>query len=81
VGGPVEGADDPGELEVYGYASWQPRLGILAIRNPADRAQSIQLTLRATPDGTITLSLQPFQVLLLERTTAPTPAAPSTQGG
>lgn len=28
---------DPGEGEVYGYASWSLRKGILVLRNPADR--------------------------------------------
>jgi hypothetical protein len=27
---------DPGNGEAYGYASWSPRLGILALRNPAE---------------------------------------------
>lgn len=28
---------DPGALEVYGYASWSPRKGILMLRNPDDQ--------------------------------------------
>lgn len=28
---------DPGKGEVYGYASWSPRKGILVLRNPADQ--------------------------------------------
>ena len=28
---------DPGEGEVYGYASWAPRKGILVLRNPSDK--------------------------------------------
>lgn len=31
---------DPGKLEVYGWASWSPRKGILVLRNPSDRAQA-----------------------------------------
>lgn len=27
---------DPGKREVYGYASWSPRKGILVLRNPSD---------------------------------------------
>jgi hypothetical protein len=36
---------DPGWLEVYGWASWTPRKGILVLRNPSDEAQSITLRL------------------------------------
>jgi hypothetical protein len=36
---------DPGWLEVYGWASWTPRKGILVLRNPSDKAQSITLRL------------------------------------
>jgi len=28
---------DPGQSEVYGYAAWSPRLGILTLRNPTDK--------------------------------------------
>jgi hypothetical protein len=28
---------DPGKLEVYGYASWSPRKGIVMLRNPDDQ--------------------------------------------
>jgi len=31
---------DPGKLEVYGWASWSPRKGILTLRNPSDRPQA-----------------------------------------
>lgn len=31
---------DPGKLEVYGWASWSPRKGILVLRNPSDRPQA-----------------------------------------
>jgi hypothetical protein len=28
---------DPGKLQVYGWASWSPRMSILVLRNPADK--------------------------------------------
>ncbi|HEX8151060.1 MAG TPA: enterotoxin [Pyrinomonadaceae bacterium] len=34
---------DPAGLEVYGWASWSPRKGILVLRNPSDRAQEFTL--------------------------------------
>lgn len=34
---------DPGQLEVYGWASWSPRKAILVLRNPSDKPQSISL--------------------------------------
>ena len=34
---------DPEKLEVYGWASWSPRKGILVLRNPSDRPQQITL--------------------------------------
>ncbi|RYX86651.1 enterotoxin [bacterium] len=34
---------DPSKAEVYGYASWAPRKGIFALRNPSDKPQSIAL--------------------------------------
>lgn len=34
---------DPGKLEVYGWASWSRREGILTLRNPSDQVQSIEL--------------------------------------
>jgi hypothetical protein len=37
---------DPAKLEVYGWASWAPRKGIIVLRNPSDRAQSITLSLQ-----------------------------------
>ncbi|HUT90004.1 MAG TPA: hypothetical protein VMY37_10930 [Thermoguttaceae bacterium] len=40
---PVGG--DPGKGEVYGYASWSPRKGILVLRNPSDRPASFQTDL------------------------------------
>jgi hypothetical protein len=36
---------DPGEAQVYGYASWAPRKGILVVRNPSDEAAEITLEL------------------------------------
>jgi len=34
---------DPGQGQVYGYAAWSPRLGILTLRNPSDAAASFSL--------------------------------------
>jgi len=34
---------DPGQLEVYGWASCSPRKGILVLRNPSDRPQTISI--------------------------------------
>jgi hypothetical protein len=34
---------DPAKLEVYGYASWSTRQGILMLRNPADVPQEFKL--------------------------------------
>ena len=34
---------DPARLEVYGWASWSPRKGILVLRNPSDREQTFAL--------------------------------------
>jgi hypothetical protein len=36
---------DPGEAKVYGYAGWSPRKGILTLRNPSAKPQSISLKL------------------------------------
>jgi hypothetical protein len=38
---------DPGEGEPYGYASWSPRKGIVALRNPGDAARTITFRLTA----------------------------------
>ncbi len=38
---------DPGKLEVYGYASWTPRKGILMLRNPDDRRHEFGLNIGA----------------------------------
>lgn len=34
----------PAKGEVYGYCGWQPGRGVLSLRNPSDKAQSISLT-------------------------------------
>ncbi|BCM89016.1 hypothetical protein IAD21_00858 [Abditibacteriota bacterium] len=53
---------DPAKAEVYGYASWAPRKGIFALRNPSAKQQSIALdpqTIFELPAGaksTFTLS-------------------------
>jgi hypothetical protein len=36
---------DPAWLQVYGWASWSPDKGILTLRNPSDKPQSIRLKL------------------------------------
>jgi len=36
---------DPGQLEPYGWASWNARKGILVLRNPSDKEQSIDIDL------------------------------------
>jgi hypothetical protein len=36
---------DPGQLEVYGWASWSPRKGILVLRNPSGQPQTISIDL------------------------------------
>jgi hypothetical protein len=38
---------DPSKLEVYGYASWRPRKGIVMLRNPDDRPQEFLMDLAA----------------------------------
>ena len=45
---------DPGKAEIYGYASWTPRKGILVLRNPSDKAADITVDLKTVlelPDG------------------------------
>ena len=32
---------DPRQLQVYGHAAWSPRRGIISLRNPSDKPQSI----------------------------------------
>ena len=34
---------DPGNGEVYGWASWSPRKGILALRNPSTQTNSLSV--------------------------------------
>lgn len=34
---------DPAQMEVYGWASWSPRKGILVLRNPSDQPRAISL--------------------------------------
>ena len=34
---------DPRQLEVYGHAAWSPDRGILSLRNPSDKPQSIAI--------------------------------------
>jgi hypothetical protein len=36
---------DPGKLEVYGWAAWSPRMGILTLRNPADHPQTMRINI------------------------------------
>ena len=38
---------DPAMLEVYGWASWSPRKGILVLRNPSDKPQTIAIDLQS----------------------------------
>ncbi len=45
---------DPLRLEAYGWASWSPRKGIMTLRNPSERAQSIEIDVGEAfelPDG------------------------------
>lgn len=37
---------DPAWLEIYGWASWSPRKGILVLRNPSDKDQAISIRLQ-----------------------------------
>jgi hypothetical protein len=34
---------DPAQLEVYGWASWNPRKAIMVLRNPSDKSQTISI--------------------------------------
>ncbi|MGA2034613.1 MAG: hypothetical protein ABSG68_20390, partial [Thermoguttaceae bacterium] len=38
---------DPGKLQVYGFASWMPRKGIVMLRNPDDRPQQFNLDVQS----------------------------------
>jgi hypothetical protein len=45
---------DPAHLDVYGWAAWSPRKGILTLRNPGDKPQSFDVDIREAfelPDG------------------------------
>jgi hypothetical protein len=45
---------DPGTGQVYGWASWSPRKGILVLRNPSDKPATFAADVRALfqlPDG------------------------------
>jgi len=45
---------DPSQLEVYGYASWSPRKGVVMLRNPDDRLREFELDLQTAfelPEG------------------------------
>jgi hypothetical protein len=47
---------DPGRLEVYGWASWSPKKGILVLRNPSDVPQAFSVDVTAIfelPDDAI----------------------------
>ena len=37
---------DPAWLEVYGWASWTPAKGILVLRNPSGREQTVRIRLQ-----------------------------------
>lgn len=37
---------DPLKLDVYGWASWSPRKGIVVLRNPSDKPQTFSLDVR-----------------------------------
>jgi hypothetical protein len=37
---------DPAMLEVYGYASWSPRKGILTLRNPSEKPQDFSIDIQ-----------------------------------
>lgn len=41
---------DPGKGEPYGYASWSPRKGILALRNPGERPAGITIDMQTVFD-------------------------------
>ena len=48
---------DPGRLDVYGWAAWGPRKGIITLRNPSDKAQDFALDIRLAlelPDNAAT---------------------------
>ena len=48
---------DPGKGDVYGWASWQPRGGIVVLRNPSDKPSTFELELGRDlelPDANLT---------------------------
>lgn len=48
---------DPGKHQVYGWAAWSPRKGILVLRNPNDQNATLSLDIGAAlelPDGAAT---------------------------
>ena len=38
---------DPNQGQIYGYASWSPRKGILVLRNPSDKTCEIEVNLQS----------------------------------
>jgi hypothetical protein len=45
---------DPGKGQIYGWAAWSPRLGILTLRNPTDKPATLALNLNTAfelPNG------------------------------
>jgi len=91
---------DPAAAEVYGWASWTPRKGIFALRNPDDQPRTFALDVRQAfelPAGAperyrlkspwaedaakpvlaaeagkaLPLTLQPFEILILEAEPGP----------
>lgn len=91
---------DPSRLEVYGYASWNQRKGVVMLRNPDDRVREFALDVATAfelppgantryrlqspwPDAAgvspletagghpVTLTLQPFEVLVFDATPRP----------
>ncbi len=84
---------NPAKLDVYGWASWSPKQGIVGLRNPSAQVQTFSFDPAAvfelpagavttfsvsSPNGsntgitsmkageTVTLTLQPFQVIVLD---------------
>jgi hypothetical protein len=86
---------DPGKAEVYGWAAWAPRKGIVVLRNPDDQpkafaldvgkafelsagaantfqlkslrtADAAQPVIRAEAGKPLTLTLKPFEAIVLE---------------
>jgi hypothetical protein len=67
---------DPAKLDVYGWASWSPRKGIVTLRNPSDKPQTFELDLARTfelpsdaappAQPTRTVPLAPFELVTIE---------------